>query len=87
MNPPLKNFLCFGGALVFGVLLTVLNGNLGLIVSPLTATAMAFCAGICLFLFGRPHENLRQGRIGWGLLGLAAGLIAPYAFLFAFLAG
>ena len=87
MNPPLKNLLCFGGALVIGVLLILLNGSLGFIVNPLTVTAMAFCAGICLFLFGRPHDNPRQGQIGWGLLGLAAGFIAPYALLFAMYAG
>ena len=87
MNPPLKNLLSFSGALVLGVLLTLLNGSLGLLVSPLTATAMAFCAGICLFLFGRPREIPRQGQIGWGLLGLASGFIAPYALLFAMYAG
>lgn len=87
MTAPLKNLVCFIAALVFGVLLTLLNGSLGLLVSPLTATAMAFCAGISLFLFGRPHENQRQGQIGWGLLGLAAGFIAPYALLIAMYAG
>ena len=87
MNPPLKNLLSFVAAVVLGVLLIWLNSTLGFIVSPLTATAIAFGAGICVFLFGRPHENPRQGQIGWGLLGLAVGFIAPYALLFAMYAG
>ena len=87
MNPSLKNFLSFLGAAVLGVLLLWINSSLGFIVSPLPAAAAAFGGGFCLFVFGRPRENLVQGQIGWGLLGLAAGFIAPYALLFFMMAG
>lgn len=86
MNPALKKLLCFGGALLLGVLLTLLNGNLGFIFNPLSASAAVFGGAFCLFVFGRPHENQVQGQIGWGLLGLTVGLIAPFAVLITFLA-
>jgi drug/metabolite transporter (DMT)-like permease len=87
MKPPLKNFLSFIAALVVGVLLNLLNSADGFIFNPLTASAVVFCAAFCLFVFGRPREKPLQGQIGWGLLGLAAGLIAPFALLFALYAG
>jgi drug/metabolite transporter (DMT)-like permease len=87
MKPPLKNFLTFIAALVVGVLLNGLNSADGFVFNPLAASAAVFGGAFCLFVFGRPREKPLQGQIGWGLLGLAAGLIAPFALLFMLLAG
>ncbi len=87
MNAPLKNLLTFIAAAVVGVMLILANSAAGFIISPLTLAAAAFAGGVCLFVFGRPHEKLVQGQIGWGLFGLAAGSIAPFALLFMFMAG
>ncbi len=87
MNAPTKNLLTFIAALVLGVFLIYVNGALGFLVTPLTATAMAFCAGFCVLVFGKPHINPRQGLLGWGLLGLAAGFIAPFVLLMMLYAG
>lgn len=87
MKPPLKNFLTFIVALAVGVALNGLNTEDGFIFNPLIASAAVFVGGFCFFVFGRPRETPRQGQIGWGLLGLAAGLIAPFLLLFMLLAG
>lgn len=84
MKPPLKKLHCFGGALLLGALPTVLLFYVHFKFNPVTTAVAAFCAGICLLLFGRPHKNPAQGQIGWGLLGLAAGLIMPIAMYLTF---
>ena len=87
MEPPLKNFITFIVALAIGVALNVLNYAGGIIFNPLVASAVVFAVAFCVFVFGRPHEEPLEGQIGWGLIGLAVGLIAPFALLFMLMAG
>lgn len=87
MKPPLKNFITFIAALAVGVALNGLNSEDGFIFNPLVASAVVFAVAFCVFVFGRPREEPLEGQIGWGLIGLAAGLIAPIALLFMLLAG
>lgn len=83
MNTCLKTFFTFIAALVMGMVMMYMLVIHSANVSPSTAAAAAFGAGYSFFLFGWPLENPHLRQMGWGLLGLAAGIIWPDALAYA----
>lgn len=84
MNTTLKNALSFLGALLLGFALLWLTSSLstyrpgGSIFNPMNFAIVGFAASYLMLSLGKSPRNPQVVCIGWGVLGLSLGLMAPF---------
>ena len=88
MNKTLQNALSFLGALLLGFALLWLNSSLttyqpgGSIFNSMNFAVVGFAASYLMLSLGKPPRNPLVVCIGWGVLGLSLGLMAPFVIKF-----